>query len=61
MREVGLCVVYVTCLITLYNGTIIPLIRRVEKLESDLYTMKNVIKDMCSELDGIKDDIYINK
>lgn len=61
MSEIGLCLVYVTCLLALYNGAIIPLIRRVEKAEKELHIAQNEVKVMRSELDVIRNELFVEE
>lgn len=59
MREIGLCLVYASCLITLYNGVIMPLVSRVNRLEEDLRNMQYDVKVTNAELDVIRKTIFI--
>lgn len=59
MKEIGLCLVYVSCLFTVYNSVIMPLVKRVNRLEEDLRNMQYDVKVTNAELDVIRKTIFI--
>lgn len=59
MKEIGLCLAYASCLFTLYNSVIMPLVSRVNRLEKDLRNMQYDVKVTNAELDVIRKTIFI--